>query len=460
MERREPQESFQNERSSTGHRADKSRINLELELQRNSWLRIGLLAKHEKLVFNNLLQHFNAETLREAYHALDGSKAVGVDGITKDHYGRKLEENLKNLVQRIHRQSYRPQPKRGTQIPKANGKMRPIAISAFEDKLVEWVLARILSTVYEPLFIRNSFGFRPRRSAHDAIKASYLSLKDNKRPHVVEMDLASFFDTVSHRRLMRYVKKRISDRRILGLIARFLQAGILDQAGNIAFNESGTPQGSVMSPVLANVFLHHALDLWFLENYASKDAIIVRYADDAVFFFKSEQEASEFAIALKEQMADKRLQLNEDKSGEVSFTPKSGKVFSFLGFTFFWGKQPGTLRRTLKVKTEKKRLIKAIQAFTTWIREVRSQLKLDDIWKQTAAKLRGHYNYYGMTSNRPKMSHFYYAVTGQLFKWLNRRSQRKSFTGERFQRRLRFNPLPKPPVVSALKHLDNRRRYA
>lgn len=460
MERRKPQKSFQNERSSSGHRAEKTRINLELELQRNSWLRIGLLAKHEKLVFNNLLQHFNLETLREAYHTLDGSKAVGVDGITKDHYGRKLEENLKNLVQRIHRQSYRPQPKRGTQIPKANGKRRPIAISAFEDKLVEWVLAKILSTAYEPLFIRNSFGFRPRRSAHDAIKASYLSLKDNKRPHVVEMDLASFFDTVSHRRLMRYVKKRISDRRLLGLIARFLQAGMLDQAGNLAFNESGTPQGSVMSPVLANVFLHHALDLWFLENYASKDAIIVRYADDAVFFFKSEQEASEFAVALKERMADKRLQLNEDKSGKVSFTPKSGKVFSFLGFTFFWGKQPCTVRRILKVKTEKKRLIKAIQAFTDWIREVRSQLKLDDIWKQTAAKLRGHYNYYGMASNRPKMSHFYYAVTGQLFKWLNRRSQRKSFTGERFQRRLRFNPLPTPPRVSVLKQLDNRRRYA
>lgn len=460
MERRERQRSFQSKRSSPGHRADKTRINLELELQRNSWLRIGLVAKHKEVVFNNLLQHFNVETLREAFHALDGSKAVGSDGISKHQYSLRLEENLRDLVQRIHRQSYRPQPKRGTFIPKANGKKRPIAISSFEDKLVEWVLAKILSTVFEPLFIRNSFGFRPRHSAHDAIKASYLSLKDNKRPHVVEMDLANFFDTVSHRRLMRYVKKRISDRRLLGLIARFLQAGILDQTGNIAFVEIGTPQGSVMSPVLANVFLHQVLDTWFLENYASKDAIIVRYADDAVFYFKSEKEASAFANALQERMAEKGLKLNEDKSGKVSFTPKSGKVFSFLGFTFFWGKEKSTSRRILKVKTEKKRLAKSIQAFTAWIKEARSRLKLDDIWKQTAAKLRGHYNYYGMCSNRPKMNHFYYAVTGQLFKWLNRRSQRKSFTGQRFQRRLRFNPLPTPPVVSALKPLDNRRRYA
>lgn len=460
MERRERQRTSHNEPSSPGPRADKARINLELELQRNSWLRIGLLAKHEHFIFNNLLQHFNVENLREAFHALDASKAVGSDGITKHHYGQKLDENLKDLENRIHRQSFRPQPKREVFIPKANGKKRPIAISSFEDKLVEWVLAKILSTVFEPLFIRTSFGFRPRRSAHDAIKASYRSLKDHKRPFVVEMDLASFFNTVSHRRLMRYVKKKISDRRLLGLIARFLQAGILDQAGNIAFNEIGTPQGSVMSPVLANIFLHHALDVWFLEHYASRDAVIVRYADDAVFFFKSEQEAHAFAIALKERMTDKQLTLNEDKSGQLSFSPQSGKVFSFLGFTFFWGKEQHSERKILKVKTEKSRLIKSIQTYTDWIKQVRGRFPLAEIWKQTAAKLRGHYNYYGVSLNRSKLNHYYHSTIGLLFKWLNRRSQRKSFTWEKFTHRLRCNPLPMPPVSSALKPLDDRRKYA
>jgi len=463
MERREPQRPNHNQYTSTGFKAGEqgntTKSRLTLEIESNSWLRIGLSAKDLQKKFNNLFCHFTMENLREAFHALDGKKAKGIDGITKRDYARKLDENLDNLVTRLHKGTYRPLPKKRTFIPKTNGKMRPLAISSFEDKLVEWVLAKTLSSVYEPLFIRNSFGFRPRKSATDAVKAAYLSLKDDKRSHVVEIDLASFFDTVSHRKLMKLLRLRITDNRIHSLISRFLTAGILEDE-KLLMSEDGTPQGSIMSPVLANVFLHYALDEWFIQNYASHGAIIVRYADDAVFIFDREDKAENFKRDLKTRLEKFALVLNEDKSGIIHFGKHQGNVFHFVGFTFYWSTGYSSTRKSLGVKTDKNKLVKKIQEFNDWIKENRSKLKLDDIWGITAAKLRGHYNYYGVTTNRPKLNHFYYSVTQSLYKWLNRRSQRKSFTWERFNRRLRFKPLPLPPPMAVLKSLDNRRNYA
>lgn len=462
MERRTPQRPNHNEQPSAGFNARTQRKTtvFKLEIESNSWLRIGLSAKDLKKQFNNLFCHFTVVNLREAFHALDGNKAAGISGMTKRDYARKLDENLSGLAERLHKGTYRPKPKRRTFIPKANGKMRPLAISEFEDKLVEWVLAKILSSVYEPLFIRNSFGFRPRRSAQDAIKAAYLSLKDDKRPHVVEIDLASFFDTVSHRKLIKLLQLRITDPRVESLVSRFLTAGILEEEGKLLSPESGTPQGGIMSPVLANVFLHYALDEWFLKNYASNGAIIVRYADDAVFIFEKEDQAKQFRDELKTRLESFALKLNEDKSGIIRFEKTTGNVFHFLGFTFFWGKDHHATRKSLKVKTEKSKLGKKIQEYTDWIKEKRAKFTTNELWEQTAAKLRGHYNYYGVHTNRTKLNHFYYAVVNSLFKWLNRRSQRKSFTWENFAKRLRYNPLPQPPLVSALKPLIDRRVYA
>ncbi|RUM45180.1 MAG: hypothetical protein DSY80_03625, partial [Desulfocapsa sp.] len=215
----------------------------------NRWERIGSRALEKDVVFNNLLTHINIETLSEAFHALDGKKAKGIDGITKDQYGRNLEKNLRDLARRIHRGSYRPQARRIKLIPKSNGKKRPIAIACFEDKLVEWVVAQLLTIIYEALFIRNSFGFRPNKSAHGALKAVYMSLKDNRRPHVVEIDFANFFNTIPHRGLMKALSVRISDKRFKGLIGRFLKGGILEQFGEITIPTVGTPQGGVMSPI-------------------------------------------------------------------------------------------------------------------------------------------------------------------------------------------------------------------
>jgi group II intron reverse transcriptase/maturase len=451
-ERRERQNLNRAHSSPAGRRASRpgsATRNLEL----NSWARIGLSAKKPEIVFNNLFSHVNVENLRQAFQALDGTKAVGIDGISKQQYAKDLDSNLEDLVSRLHIGTYRPQAKREVLIPKANGKTRPIAISCFEDKLVEWTLGKILESVYEPIFIRNSFGFRPRKSPDDAIKANYNILKDNKRPFVVEIDLANFFNTVPHRKLMRIIRKRISDRRLLGLIARFLKVDILNQEGASKQSEVGTPQGSVMSPILSNIFLHYALDTWFLKNYGGQNAVIVRYADDAIFMFSKEQEARDFLIALRLRLAEYKLSVNEDKTAIINFAKGKENIFSFLGFTFFWNKKKGWNKINLVIKTQKDKLAKKIQEFTEWIKLNRSRLKRKEIWSITASKLRGHYNYYGYFCNRGKLQLFYKSVIGDLFKWLNRRSQKKSFTWPQFKQLLHREPLPLPPETTKLKTL-------
>ena len=433
---------------------------LKLRPPVDSWTRIGQRASKKEERFNNLFCHLSVENLREAFRNLEKSKAAGIDGMTKNKYAEGLEQNLQSLMQRLHKGTYRPQPRRHVEIPKADGRTRPIAISAFEDKLVEWVVARILSLVYEPLFIESSYGFRPRRGAHDAIGFAYRALKNDDRPYVVEIDLKSFFDTVPQKKLMNLMRRRVTDRWFRSLIGRFLQAGILRETGEVSISETGTAQGSIISPILANVYLHYCLDEWFLRNYASQNAVIVRYADDAIFLFKHKPEAEKFQGELKSALESCGLSLNEEKSGIVSFRKHQGNVFHFLGFTFYWGKDHNADRRQLKVKTEKRRLFKKVAEFADWIKMVRSRLTLKEIWALAAAKLTGHYQYYGISSNRPKLNQFYHIVVGCLFKWLNRRSQRKSFSWDRFLCRLRFNPLPTPPPVMLLKPLDHRRVYA
>lgn len=425
----------------------------------NRWERIGSRALEKDVVFNNLLTHINVETLNEAFHALDGKKAAGIDGITKAQYGKKLEKNLKELVRRIHRGSYKPQVRREKLIPKSDGKKRPIAIACFEDKLVEWVISQLLTIIYEPLFIRNSFGFRPNKSAHEALKAVYLSLKDNNRPHVVEIDFASFFNTIPHKGIMKTLNQRISDKRFKGLIGRFLKGGLLEQSGNVTIPTVGTPQGGVMSPVLANIYLNEVLDQWFLENYASYSNIIVRYADDAVFFFKKKATADAFLKDLQTRVQRFGLTLHMEKTHTVDFHRSQNNDFDFLGFTIYWGEKKKYRKRPLKFKTRKKSLHKKMQEFDGWIKAKRSAMKLAELWKKAGEKLKGHYSYFGLWTNYPKLHHFYTEAIKSLFKWLNRRSQKHSYDWAAFKRRLENLPLPKPPHTQDLKCFG-RRLYA
>ena len=451
-ERRERQnldrEHFSPASRRTGYMGSASRT-----LDLNSWARISLSAKKPGVIFNNLFSHISVENLRQAFQSLDGAKAIGIDGISKAVYAKDLDSNLEILATRLHKGIYRPQAKREVLIPKANGKTRPIAISCFEDKLVEWTLGKTLESVYESIFIRNSFGFRPKRSADDAITANFNILKDNKRPFVVEIDLANFFNTVPHKKLMKLLRERINDPKFLGLIARFLKVDVLKPSGQVSASEIGTPQGSVMSPILANIYLHYALDTWFVENYASDKAVIVRYADDALFMFSREQQAKDFLEALKLRLAEYGLSLNEDKTGIIDFTKGKENVFHFLGFSFYWNHRKGWSKINLVIKTQSDKLVKKIQEFTEWIKLNRARLNTKQIWLITAAKLRGHYNYFGYYCNRKKLMHFYHEVVRSLFTWLNRRSQRKSFSWEKFYRLLNRQPLPKPPTATNLKPL-------
>jgi RNA-directed DNA polymerase len=464
MERRGPQKPTRSIESPTGHCTGElgktTQDERKFGLQLNSWMRIGIKAKDSSVVFHNLLCHYNRENFLQAFKALQGNKACGIDGTSKKEYGEKLDENLGSLIQNIHRGTYRPKPKKRVFIPKPNGDKRPIAISSFEDKLVEWVTAKILNSIYDSSFIRTSFGFREKKSAHDAIETCYQSLKKGNRSYVVEIDLKGFFDSISHRRLIKILENRISDKRFTSLISRFLQVGILEQT-LLKISDQGTPQGAIMSPVLANIFLHHCIDSWFKETTRKQNAVIVRYADDAVFFFETKFESENFFTALKARVELFGLELNDEKSGIISFKRSDKTVFHFLGFTLFWGKaRKYNPRASLRVKTNLKTLFKKIAEYSSWIKRMRARAKLSVLWQLTAAKLRGHYQYYGFMCNREKLNHYYKAVTWNLYRWLNRRSQRRSMTWKQFQHRLLRHPLPTPPLVEALKPLDRWSVYA
>ena len=420
---------------------------------RLDWIE-SVATRDRNAVFKNLIHHLNEDNLVQAFRGLDGSKAVGIDKVTKAQYGSNLNTNIAKLADEIDRGGWRPRPSRQVMIPKPSGGSRPLAIGCLEDKIVQNLVAKILEAIYEPRFHERSFGFRPGRNTHQALSRVHHAIsKRGKYTVVVEMDIEKFFNNINHDKLMSFLEERITDKSFLRLIRRILRNSVLSEDGTLIDNTTGTPQGSPVSPILANIYLHHVLDQWFALNHA-RYGEQVRYADDAVFIFDDLKIAQEFKKALGERFTEYGLKLNEDKSGVVELDLKSGNAIKFVGFSLHWGK--ACISKTvLKIKTAPERLRKAVQSFTDWIKSERNKHTTTKLWKRAAARMHGHYNYYAVTFNGKALAKFYFSCIRAMFKWLNRRSQKRSFTWDQFVRKLMFNPLPKIPLGYELLDVTN-----
>lgn len=395
--------------------------------------------------FGNLYELLDEAYLLECWPYLRKDAASGVDGVTARQYEEHLEEHIQDLVQRLKEKRYRAPHVRRCYIEKPDGRQRPLGIPTVEDKLVQLAVKRILEAIYEQDFLRCSYGYRPGKSAHEAIDKLTVKLQYGAYRQVVEADIQGFFDNLDHQWLLRMLELRIDDRALLRLISKWLKAGILDEEGQVTHPQTGTPQGGVISPVLANVYLHYALDVWFhkvVRRHCHGEACLIRYADDFVCAFEHADDAARFLQALPKRMAKFGLMLAEAKTRQITFGPREKTRFSFLGFEFFWGLDSRGLDRVQR-RTDRKKLGQALQRFTLWCRK-HLHLK-PKLWiRYLNAKLRGYYNYYGIAGNYPSLVQFYEQVKRILYKWLNRRGQKRSLTWLGFKQMLEHFGLLKP----------------
>lgn len=417
--------------------------------------RIAELAKtNHDMVFTSLVQLLNEENLKQCHHELPKGKATGVKGVTKEEYGNDLDKNIKRLVQRLKKKAYRPVPVKRTYINKpGTKKKRPLGIPDHEDKIVQRAIAKIFNAIYENDFLDCSFGFRPNRSCHDALKILNVYIEKRKTNYVVDVDIKGFFDNVDHEWMMKFLKHRINDPNLLRIITRFLKGGYMEE-GKYYDVDKGTPQGGVISPILANVYLHYVLDMWFekiIRKQCKGQAYMVRYADDFVCCFQHKDDADAFYSALIERLQKFNLEIAEDKTKIITFgrfadTDGQGKppTFDFLGFTHYCSKSKNGKFR-VKRKSSRKKVNSKIKKHKDWLRANRTT-DIKDIMDRLKRSLNGYYNYYCITDNTKAVENFLYRVKQLLFKWMNRRSQRKSFSWDKFNLFLRKYPLPIPKV--------------
>lgn len=416
--------------------------------------RISQIAKERpKEIFTSVYHMIDIELLKKCYDELDGNKATGIDGMTKIEYGNKLEENLKSIVERLKNKGYKPSPSRKVNIPKANGKMRGLAITNFEDKIVQLAITKIVEAIYEPKLENNMFGFRPNRSCHDCLRYIKGCIEKRNTNYVLDADIHGYFDNINHERLMTCIEMHIKDKNLLRLIRRFLKAGILEN-GEYTKGEIGTPQGSILSPMLANIYMHYVLIKWFnvkIKPKARGYMEIVNYADDLVICFQWKEEAKEIYEKIKKRLEQCQLEFAEEKTRLIEFgrfAKQEGKrkpdTFDFLGFTHYCSKsRHGKFR--VKLKTAKKKFRQKVQAYKIWIKNNRNK-KLNEIMETTKRKLTGHYNYYGVTDNIDELYKFRKQVIKLMMKWLNRRSQKKSYTVEGFNQMIERYKIPTPRI--------------
>ena len=401
--------------------------------------------------FGGLYRYLNEDTLRTCFFLLKKDAASGVDGVTFSAYEKDLERNLEDLVGRLKRKAYRARLVRRKLIPKGNGKMRPLGIPVLEDKLLQMAVTQILLAIYEMDFLSCSYGYRPGVSAHNALKALSRELQFGGHHFVVEADIKGFFDNIQWDWLERMLEERIDDGALINLIGKWLRAGILEEDGKVSHPLTGTPQGGVISPILANIYLHYVLDLWFERVVQPKQrghSCLIRYADDFVVSFQRRDEALAFERELKTRLAKFGLELALDKTKTLRFGqnggPHNGR-FDFLGFEFYWGPDKKGIPR-VKQRTSTKKYLGGIQRVTDWVKTHRDQ-KLRLTMKTLKAKLEGTWNYYGLIGNYRRMQLLYNATVRALYKWLNRRSQRRSLSWGALTRLLERFQVPKPRIV-------------
>jgi group II intron reverse transcriptase/maturase len=415
-----------------------------------------------ELKITSLSHHIDIEWLKEAYRRTRKDGAVGVDGQTAEEYGEHLEENLQDLLDRAKSGRYRAPAVRRVEIPKGEGKTRPIGIPTFEDKLLQRAVVMVLEPIYEQDFLDCSYGFRPGRSAHQALQAERDRLMEMGGGWVIELDIQGFFDALDKRQLQEIVRHRVRDGVVLRLIGKWLNAGVLEE-GAVRYPEAGTPQGGVISPLLANIYLHEVLDAWFereVKPLMKGRAFLVRYADDAVLGFTSEQDARKVMEVLPKRFGKYGLSLHPEKTRLIDYRrPLRGQKksvvgsYDFLGLTHYWANsRKGNW--VIKQKTAKDRFSRAVERVGEWCRDHR-HMKVGDQHEALVMKLRGHYGYYGITGNARMLERFCREVTRRWHYWLNRRSERK-WTWARFWRMLEFHPLPLPiPIHSTYRVAAN-----
>jgi len=420
----------------------------------NAFKGIAALAeKHQQL--QTLMHYVNHETLKAEHERQPKGKATGIDGVTKEAYEQELELNIDELLKKMRTFSYRPQAVRRTYIPKAGSdKLRALGIPSYEDKLVQGVMRKILDEIYEGKFCDFSYGFRKGKSCHQALRDVNQTIMTRRINYIVDADIKGFFDNVNHEWMMKFLEHDIGDKNFLRYIKRFLKAGIVE---DLACYESdkGTPQGGLISPVLANVYLHYVLDIWFekeVKKQCQGEAYIVRYADDFVCFFEKKEEAEKFYEALEERLKKFGLELSQEKSKIIRYGrfakehSEDGKTdtFDFLGFTHINGKTRTGKYRVVH-RTSKKKLAAKYKSVTDWLWK-NMHGKLSEVIKALNQKLRGHYEYYGISGNFVGIENFYKYVVKAVRRTRNRRSQKGKLTWEKYLSLLEKYPILKPKL--------------